>query len=65
MGFSEYSFQSYIKKCAKQYNKLLSSQQVQKEATRVWQSAFLKIVPLYGLYREIHSSILVLRKKQM
>ena len=39
MGFSEYSFQSYIKKCAKQYHKLLSSQQVQKEATRVWQSA--------------------------
>ncbi len=38
MGLTEYSFQSYIKKCAKLYNKLLSSQQVQKEATRVWQS---------------------------
>lgn len=36
MGLSEYAFQSYIKVCAKQFNKMLSSQQVQKEATRVW-----------------------------
>ena len=33
---SEYSFQAYIKVCAKQFRKCLSSQQVQKEATRVW-----------------------------
>lgn len=38
IGLSEYSLQSYIKVCAKQYNRLLSSQQVQKEATRIWQS---------------------------
>lgn len=37
-GVSEASFQSYIKVCAKQYRKLLSSQQIQKEATRVWRS---------------------------
>ncbi len=36
IGLSEYSFQSYIKVCAKQFSKMLSSQQVQKEATRVW-----------------------------
>ena len=36
IGLSEYGLQSYIKVCAKQYTKLLSSQQVQKEATRVW-----------------------------
>lgn len=35
-GLSEYGFQSYIKVCAKQFRKCLSSQQVQKEATRVW-----------------------------
>ena len=36
LGLSEYAFQSYIKVCAKRYRKCLSSQQVQKEATRVW-----------------------------
>lgn len=36
IGLSEYGLQSYIKVCAKQYTKLLSSQQVQKEVTRVW-----------------------------
>ena len=33
---SEYAFQAYIKICAKKFSKCLSSQQVQKEATRVW-----------------------------
>ena len=36
LGLTESSFQSYIKVCAKRYKKCLSSQQVQKEATRVW-----------------------------
>jgi len=36
IGLSEYSLQSYIKVYAKQFRKCLSSQQVQKEATRVW-----------------------------
>ena len=35
-GLSEYNFQSYIKVCAKQFRECLSSQQIQKEATRVW-----------------------------
>lgn len=38
IGLTEYSLQSYIKVCGKQFNKLLSSQQIQKEATRVWNS---------------------------
>ena len=36
MGLSEAGLQSYIKKCARRFSKCLSSQQVQKEATRVW-----------------------------
>lgn len=36
MGLSEYGLQSYMTVCAKQYRKLLSSQQVQKEVSRVW-----------------------------
>lgn len=36
IGLSEYAFQSYIKVCAKQFSKCISSQQVQKEASRVW-----------------------------
>ena len=35
-GLSEYDLQSYIKLSAKQFRKCLSSQQVQKEASRVW-----------------------------
>ena len=35
-GLSEHGLQSYIKLSAKQFRKCLSSQQVQKEATRVW-----------------------------
>lgn len=36
MGLSEASFQSYLTVCARQFRKCLSSQQIQKEATRVW-----------------------------
>lgn len=50
-GLSEYSFQSYIKVCAKQFRKCLSSQQVQKEATRVWKG--VEDV-LYGDGKDIH-----------
>ena len=43
MGLTEYGLQAYIKICANRYRGCLSSQQVQKEATRVWKSveAFL------------------------
>lgn len=50
-GLSEYSFQAYIKECAKQFRKCLSSQQVQKEATRVWRGAE---AVLYGNGKELH-----------
>lgn len=50
-GLSEYAFQSYIKVCAKQFRKCLSSQQVQKEATRVWNGVE---AVLYGNGRELH-----------
>ena len=36
IGLTEYSLQSYIKTYGKQFSKCLSSNQVQKEATRVW-----------------------------
>lgn len=36
-GLSESQIQAYAKVCGKQFSKYLSSQQVQKEATRVWQ----------------------------
>lgn len=50
-GLSEYSFQAYIKICARQFRGCLSSQQVQKEATRVWRGTE-KI--LYGNGHELH-----------
>ncbi|MGI6107299.1 MAG: hypothetical protein ACOX8B_05130 [Lachnospiraceae bacterium] len=50
-GLSEYAFQSYIKLCGKRYNKCLSSQQIQKEATNVWRGVE-KI--LYGGGRKLH-----------
>ena len=49
-GLSEFAFQAYIKVCARQFKKLLSSQQVQKEATRVWKGAEAVI---YGDGKEI------------
>ncbi len=39
IGLSEYGLQSYIKLCGRRYKKLVSSTQVQKEATRVWKGA--------------------------
>ena len=50
-GLSEYSFQAYIKVCAKQFRKCLSSQQVQKESTRVWRG--VEDI-LYGDGKELH-----------
>ena len=50
-SLSEYDFQSYIKLSAKQFRKCLSSQQVQKEATRVWKGVE-KV--LYGNGKDIH-----------
>lgn len=37
IGLSESGLQSYLKKCGSQFSKMLSSQQVQKEASRVWE----------------------------
>ena len=51
IGLSEAGFQSYIKACGKQFRKRLSSQQVQKEATRVWRGAE-KV--LFSDGRELH-----------
>ncbi len=39
MGLSDAGFQSYLKVCGKRFSKCLSSQQVQKEASRVWAGA--------------------------
>ena len=50
-GLSEFAFQAYIRVCAKQFKKLLSSHQIQKEATRVWKG--VKAV-LYGNGKELH-----------
>lgn len=50
-GLSESDFQSYIKVCAKQFRKCLSSQQVQKEATRVWKGVE---AVLYGDGKDVH-----------
>lgn len=36
IGLTEYDFMAYIKVCGRQFRKLLSSQQIQKEASRVW-----------------------------
>lgn len=51
IGLCESGFQRYIKVCGKQFSKHLSSQQVQKEATRVW-SGFRKV--LYSDGKEVH-----------
>lgn len=49
-GLSKYGFESYIKVCGRQFRKCLSSQQIQKEAARVWEGAE-KV--LYGNGKEI------------
>lgn len=51
MGLTEYGFMSYLKVCGRRYKKLLSSQQVQAEAKRVWSGA-LKY--LFGDGKSIH-----------
>ena len=51
MGLYEYGFQKYIKVCASRYKKLISSQQVQKEASRVW-TGVEKV--LFSDGRELH-----------
>ena len=50
-GLSEYAFQAYIKTCTKQFRKCLSSQQVQKEAVRVWKGVENVF---FGEGRDIH-----------
>lgn len=51
IGLTEYGLQAYIKPCAKQYRKLLSSQQVQKEISRVY-SGVEKV--LFGKGKQLH-----------
>ncbi len=51
LGLSEMGLQAYITKCAKRYRKLVSSQQVQKEATRVYRGVE-KV--LFGNAKDIH-----------
>lgn len=50
-GLTEYGLQSYIKPCAGQYRKLLSSQQVQKEISRVYRGVE-KV--LFGSGKQLH-----------
>ena len=51
IGLTEYGLQSYIKPCAKQYRKLLSSQQIQKEISRVYRGVE-KV--LFGNGKQLH-----------
>ena len=51
IGLCESGFQKYIKVCGKQFSKHLSSQQIQKEASRVW-AGFKKV--LYSDGKEVH-----------
>lgn len=51
LGLTEYALQSYMTVCAKQYRKLLSSQQIQKEVSRVW-SGVEKV--LFGKGEKLH-----------
>ena len=51
IGLSEYAFQSYLKVCGKQFSKCISSQQVAKEATRVWKGVE---EVLFGDGKDIH-----------
>lgn len=51
MGLTEAGLQSYIKVCGKRYKKLLSSQQVQKEASNVWRGVE-KV--LFGNGKQLH-----------
>jgi len=51
LGLSEQGFQAYLKLCGKRFKKCLSSQQVQKEASRVWAGAWRV---LFGDGKDIH-----------
>lgn len=51
MGLSNAGFQAYLKVCGRQFSKCLSSQQVQKEASRVW-AGVQKV--LFSDGKEIH-----------
>lgn len=51
IGLSKAGLESYIKVCGRRYSKLLSSQQVQAEADRVWES--VKDC-LFGDGKEVH-----------
>lgn len=51
LGLTEASFQSYIKVCGRQFRKCLSSQQIQKEASRVWEGTSDVI---FGKGNDIH-----------
>ena len=51
IGLTEYGLQAYIKTCARQYRKLLSSQQIQKEISRVY-SGVEKV--LFGNGKQLH-----------
>ena len=51
IGLTEAGLQSYIKVCGKRYKKLLSSQQVQKEASNVWRGVE-KV--LFGNGKQLH-----------
>ena len=51
LGLSEQGFQAYLKVCGRQFSKCLSSQQVQKEASRVW-AGVRKV--LFGDGKDIH-----------
>ena len=51
MGLSDAGFQAYLKVCGRQFPKCLSSQQVQKEASRVW-AGTQKVLPGDG--KDIH-----------
>lgn len=51
IGLSDVGFQAYLKVCGRQFSKCLSSQQVQKEASRVW-AGTQKV--LFGDGKDIH-----------
>lgn len=51
LGLTDYSFQAYLAVSAKRYKKLVSSQQVQKEASRVWKAVEKY---LFGNGKEVH-----------
>lgn len=51
LGLTDYSFQAYLSVSAKRYKKQVSSQQVQKEASRVWKAVEKY---LFGNGKKVH-----------